>query len=105
MRNAMLLTVLIALTAAVAIAASEYYGDPKAAKGAPGLLSALRPGQVVGLSECGGNYELTVSNTKILSRYKVSQIGADYVVLNSQPKLLDIRIPVTSIRAIIHLKR
>ncbi|MDP6633628.1 MAG: hypothetical protein QGG42_01885 [Phycisphaerae bacterium] len=105
MRNAILLTVLIAATAVVAMAAADYYDSPKAAKGTPGLLSVLRPGQTVTLSECGGNYELTVSNTKILSRYKVSKVGADYVVLSSQPKLLDIRIPVTSIRAIKHLKR
>jgi hypothetical protein len=105
MRNAILLAALIAATAAAAIAASEYYDNPKAAKGAPGLLSVLKPGQTVGLSECGGSYELTISNTKILSRYKVAKVGADYIVLNSKPKLLDIRIPVTSIRAIIHLKR
>ena len=105
MRNAVLLMVLVALTATVAIAAADYYGDPKTAKGDTGLLSVLKPGQVVGLSPCGSGYELTISTTKILSRYKVAMVGSDYVVLNSDPKLLEIRIPVTSIRAIIHMKR
>jgi len=97
--------VLVALTAAAAIAASDYYNTPKAAKDNAGLLSVLKVGQTVGLSEGNSGYELTISTTKILSRYKVAKVGADYVVLNSQPKLLDIRIPITSIRAIIHMKR
>ncbi|MBC8372869.1 MAG: hypothetical protein H8E53_04690 [Planctomycetes bacterium] len=105
MRNAILLMVLVALTATVAIAAADYYGDPKGAKGAAGLLAVLKPGQTVGLSPCGGAYELTVSTTKILSRYKVAEVGADYVGFSSEPKLLEIRIPVTSIRSIIHMKR
>jgi hypothetical protein len=105
MRNTILLTVLLGLTAAAAIAASDYYGnEPKEAKGG-GLLSVLKPGQVVSLSECGSSYELMISTTKMLSRYKVAKVGADYVVLTSQPKLLDIRIPVTSIRAIVHMRR
>ena len=105
MRNAILLMVLVALTAAAAIAASDYYDTPKAAKDDAGLLSVLKPGQVIGLSQCGSGYELTISTTKILSRYKVSKVAGDYVVLSSEPKLLDIRIPITSIRAIIHMKR
>jgi hypothetical protein len=105
MRNAILLTVLLGLTAVAAMAASGYYGDkPKEANGG-GLLSVLKHGQVVGLSECGSRYELMISTTKMLSRYKVSKVGSDYVVLTSQPKLLDIRIPVTSIRAIVHMRR
>ena len=105
MRNTILLMVLVALTATLAIAAADYYDDPKTAKDTAGLLSVLRPGQTVGLSECGGSYELTVSTTKILSRCKVAKVGADYVVLSSEPKLMEIRIPVTSIRAIIHMRR
>ena len=107
MRNAMLLTVLVALVAAAAATAATitYHDDPKAANDKAGLLSVLKPGQVVNLSQCGSAYELTISTTKILSRYKVAKVGGDYVVLRSEPKLLDIRIPVTSIRAIIHLKR
>ena len=107
MRNAMLLTVLVALAAAAvsAAATADYYDDPKTAKGGAGMLAVLKPGQVVGLDQCGSAYELTISTTKILSRYKVAKVGKDYVVLNSEPKLLDIRIPVTSIRAIIHMKR
>jgi len=106
MRNAILLMVLVALAAAAAAAATaDYYDNPKTAKGPAGLLSVLKPGQTVGLSECGAAYELTISTTKILSKYKVAKVGRDYVVLNSQPKLIDIRIPVTSIRAIIHMKR
>ena len=98
--------VLVALAAAAAAAATaDYYGDPKAAKGGAGLLAVLKPGQTVGLSERGSAYELTISTTKILSRYKVAKVGRDYVVLNSETKLLDIRIPVTSIRAIVHMKR
>lgn len=107
MRNTILLTVTLALTAAIAIAASEYYGDAKGAKNGDdgGLLSVLRPGQVVGLAQCGSGYDLTISTTKILSRYKVAKVGADYVVLSSEPKLLEMRIPATSIRSIIHMKR
>ena len=105
MRNTILLTVLVALSAVAAIAAAGYYDDVKTDKGAPGLLSVLKPGQVVSLSECGGSYELTISTTKILSRYKVAQVARDYVVLISERKLMEIRIPITSIRAILHMKR
>ncbi len=103
MRNAILLMVLLAVAAVAA--AATYYDDPKAAKDTGGLLSVLKPGQVVSLNQCGSAYELTISTTKILSRYKVAKVASDYVVLSSEPKLLDIRIPLTSIRAIIHMKR
>ncbi len=109
MRNAIFAVLLIVLVALAAVAAAattaNYYGDPKAAKGDTGLLAVLKPGQTVSLTECGSAYELTISTTKILSRYKVAKVGSDYVILNSQSKLLDIRIPVTSIRAIVHMKR
>lgn len=105
MRNAILLTVLIAAVAAGALAAADYYDNPKPAKGKSGLLAVLKPGQTIGLAERGSSYELTISTTKILSRYKVAKVGRDYVVLHSEPKLLDIRIPITSIRAIVHMKR
>jgi len=105
MRNAILLLSVMAILAAGALAASEYYGDAKATNSTAGFLSVLKPGQTVGLSECGSGYELTISTTKILSRYKIAKVGADYVVLSSQPKLMEVRIPVTSIRAILHLKR
>ncbi|MBT3200060.1 MAG: hypothetical protein HN350_09100 [Phycisphaerales bacterium] len=105
MRNTILLVLLIGLTASVALAASGYYGDKKAAAKPAGFLSVLKPGQVVALAECGGSYELTISTSKMLSRYKVAEVGGNYVVLASQPKLSEIRIPLTSIRSIIHLKR
>ena len=105
MRNAILLMVLAAVAGAAAAATADYYGDPKTAKGGAGVLSVLKPGQIVGLSERGSAYELTISTTKILSRYKVARVAGDYVVLASEPKLMDIRIPITSIRAIIHMKR
>ena len=105
MRNAILLMVLVAAATVAAAATADYYGDPKAAKEKAGLLAVLKPGQVVGLDQCGSAYELTISTTKILSRYKVARVAGDYVVLSSEPKLLEIRIPVTSIRAIIHMKR
>jgi hypothetical protein len=97
--------VAVAAAAVAAAATADYYGDPKAEKDKAGVLSVLKPGQVVGLDQCGSAYELTISTTKILSRYKVAKVAGDYVVLSSEPKLLEIRIPITSIRAIIHMKR
>ncbi len=105
MRNAILLTALVALTAIATAATSDYYDNPKPAAGNAGLLSVLRQGQTVGLKECGSGYELTVSTAKILSRYKVAKVARDYVVLSNGPKLMEIRIPITSIRAILHMKR
>ena len=105
MRNTILLVLLVGLTASVALAASGYYGDKKAPAKPIGFLSELKPGQVVSLAECGGNYDLTIATSKMLSRYKIAEVGANYVVLVGQPKRMEIRIPVTSIRSIIHLKR
>jgi len=106
MRNVVLLTVLVALVAAtVAAATANYYDNPKTPNGKSGLLAVLKPGQTIGLNQCGAAYELTISTTKIPSRYKVAKVAPDYVVLSSEPKLLEIRIPVTSIRAIVHMKR
>jgi hypothetical protein len=106
MRNVILLMVLVALAATVGNAAiDDYYGDTKTKSDKTGLLSVLKPGQKVILSQCSGSYELTISNTTILSKYKVAKVADDFVILTSKPKLLEIRIPVTSIRAIIHLKR
>ncbi len=107
MRNVILLMLLVALAAtAGSVATADYYGDAKKTSGdKSGLMSVLKPGQKVGLSLSGGSYELTISNTTILSKYKVAKVADDFVILTSKPKLLEIRIPVTSIRAIIHLKR
>jgi len=107
MRNAILLTVLVALVAATVAAAAtaNYYDNPKTTNDKSGLLAVLKPGQTIGLNQCGAAYELTISTTKIPSRYKVAKVAPDYVVLSSEPKLLEIRIPVTSIRAIVHMKR
>jgi len=109
MRRTVLMTGFLAAVvaaAAVAMAAgASYYDKSNAAKNDGGLLSVLKPGQVIGVTSHGSAYELTISKTKILSKYKVVKVGGDYVVLTSEPKLLDLRIPVTSIKAIVHLKR
>jgi len=107
MQKTLLMMGLTAVVAAAVVAVATgqtYYGAKKPAKD-DGLMSVLKPGQVIRLDTSGSLYELTISNTKIVSKYKVAHIGRDYVVLESKPKLLELRIPVTSIRSIVHLKR
>jgi len=67
------------------------------------FLAVLKEGQTVTLKESAGKYEITLMKNIPLG-HKVIEVGSDYVVFEDHASVTEIRIPVTSIKAIIKLK-
>lgn len=66
-----------------------------------GVLSVLSKGQAVSLKDIGGRYEIGVfaEGPQILG-YTVMQVGNDYVVLQDIVKVIELRIPIYSVKAV-----
>ena len=99
------LILIVGLAVVVAVVASTAASNLYADKSGKGVLSTLKVGQPVALDEDGAVFDLQVSTRKLSTSYRVVEVGRDYVVLGNKRKLLEVRIPVSSIRSIVHLKR
>lgn len=71
-----------------------------------GVLSSLKIGQIVSVKESGERYLITVvdGDLKLPQSHKVSEIGADFVVVEDITGLNVVRIPLTSIKAVVHFR-
>jgi hypothetical protein len=70
-----------------------------------GVLSGLKPGMPVSLSENAGRYEIGVfSKGPEVLGYKVLEVGADYLVLEDISGIKELRIPLYSIKSVITTK-
>lgn len=76
------------------------HGQEKPRKG---FLAVLKEGQTVTVKENAGSYEITMMKNIPLG-HKVIEVGSDYVVVEDAAGIIETRIPVTSIKAIIKLK-
>ena len=68
-----------------------------------GFLSVLKAGQAVTVKENGGRYEITVMDEVRLGQ-RITEVGADYLVVEDVAGVTETRIPVYSIKAIVRLK-
>ena len=92
---------LLAMTAALLLTIpATSHGQDKPRRG---FLTALKEGQTVTLKENAGKYEITLLKNIPLG-HKIIEVGSDFVVVEDAAGVTEIRIPVTSIKAIIKLK-
>jgi hypothetical protein len=108
---------MLAVFGAVAAAAGWHYGShsptsanaaeqPAPERGSHGFLAGLRVGQSVTMKDAAGRYELTVHDDLPLGPLgpKITEVGADYVVVNDGVGVSETRIPVYSIKSIVRFK-
>ena len=71
-----------------------------------GILASLKVDQAVSVKETGDRYLITVieGDLKLPQSHKVLEIGSDFVVVEDITGLNVIRIPLTSIKAVVHFK-
>lgn len=71
-------------------------GQEKARKG---FLSMLKEGRFISLKEVGGKFEITlIENLKFGP--KVLEVGGDYVSIEDDAAIAEVRIPIYSIKSI-----
>ena len=68
-----------------------------------GFLSVLKAAQSVTVKENGGRYEVTVMDEVRLG-HRITEVGADYLVVEDVAGVTETRIPIYSIKAIVRLK-
>lgn len=71
-----------------------------------GVLATLKVGQMVNLKESAERYLLTVieGDLKIPQSHTVQEVGADFVVLRDFTGFNELRVPITSLKAVVHFK-
>ncbi|HWL08422.1 MAG TPA: hypothetical protein VNQ76_08460 [Planctomicrobium sp.] len=95
------LTFLILLLVLTPLIAQEEVGSKPT-----GVLSTLRVGQMVNVKETGEKYLITIidGDAKLPVPHTVLEIGNDLVVVKDFTGLNETRIPLTSIKAVVHFK-
>ena len=63
----------------------------------------LKAAQSVTVKENGGRYEVTVMDEVRLG-HRITEVGADYLVVEDVAGVTETRIPIYSIKAIVRLK-
>lgn len=64
------------------------------------FLSALKKGQTIGVKEAGGRFEITLTDDVLGPRgFTVTEVGADYVMIEDLSGTVECRIPVYAIPA------
>jgi hypothetical protein len=64
-----------------------------------GLLSVLKKDQRIGLKDLGNDYQISVM-PGIELLYKVKEVGADFVVVEDFPGIVETRIPIYRIKSV-----
>lgn len=68
------------------------------------FLSVLKEGQSVTLKDAAGRYEISTIEGSDFAGHKVTEIGADYLVIQDISGINEFHIPVFSIKSINQLK-
>jgi hypothetical protein len=92
--------VAVAVMAAVLAARAQ---EP--AKPAAGVLAGLRVGQDIAMTEAGAAVQLTVFTVERPGPFKITGLGADYVVIQDLAGLNEHRIPIYAIKMVTNVKR
>jgi hypothetical protein len=103
--NASRWAVLVGLLAAVVVAFTVSTGTsqpPQPAKKT--VFSSLKLGQSVTLKDKGSAWEIGTTDDEAPLTHKVAEIGEDYIVLRDEPGAVETRIPVTAVRALVHVR-
>ena len=98
------LVIVLAILMVVVIVSLAISNAPAAAADG-GVLSVLKVGQTVVVKDLGEKLQIEISTRKLTSNYKVVEVSRDYVVLSHKPRLHEVRIPLSSVKWIVHDKR
>ena len=101
MKKAWLLAVplVVAAMAVMAVYAQE------APQPAGGVFAGLRIGQNIAMADAGAAVQLTVFAQERPGPYKITELGADYLVIQDLACLNEHRIPITSVKMVTSVKR
>lgn len=91
--------------AAVVVAftvSTETSQPPSAAKKT--VFSSLKVGQSVTLKEKGPLWEVGTTDDEAPLTHKVAEIDDGYIVLRDEAGAVETRIPVTAVRAVVHVR-
>ena len=92
--------VAISAVCLVLFAASGLAPGPK-----EGVLSVLKPGMPVSLTDKDGSYEIGIfTNGPDMLGYKVLEVGVDYVVLIDVSEIKELRVPIYAIKSVVTTK-
>jgi hypothetical protein len=71
-----------------------------------GIFSTLKAGQAINVKETGERYLLTVieGESKLPQSHAVLEVGQDFVAVKDFTGLNETRIPITSVKAVVHFK-
>jgi hypothetical protein len=69
-----------------------------------GVLATLKVGQNVNLKEVGERYSIMVVGGDIPQPHKVLEVGTDFIVVKDLSGLNETRIPLTSLKSVVHFK-
>jgi hypothetical protein len=94
---------IVCLFAACAFVRFDYFAQGQAPVAAStGALAVLTRGQHVGVQDSGGRFEINAfPGSGVFFGSEVVDVGSDFVVLRDLTGVTEMRIPVTSIKAVI----
>jgi hypothetical protein len=96
---------IVALAASAFLALGILAASGQAPVQTRGVLSVLHVGQQLSLKETSGRYEVSVfKDGPDLLSHKVVEVGGDYLVVQDVVGVIETRIPIFSIKAILTVK-
>lgn len=95
--------VVLAMLVGLAITATTGTSEPPPAR-KQGIFAVLKVGQSVSLKDKGPVWEIHTTDDGTSLTHKVAEIGEDYLVVRDETGMIEPRIPVTAVRAVVHVK-
>ncbi|HMP57721.1 MAG TPA: hypothetical protein PKD86_00085 [Gemmatales bacterium] len=95
------ITVLIAVVVLAVLLSTATSQQPPTARRT--VFSTLKIGQAVSLKEKAGLYEISTTDEGGPLTHKVVEVGDDYLVLRDEAGTVEWRIPVSAVRAVVHV--
>ncbi|QDV30284.1 hypothetical protein Spb1_22130 [Planctopirus ephydatiae] len=94
----------VALLAALLL--TPLFAQQQAQSKVSGVFSNLKAGQALNVKETGERYLLTVidGDSKLPQPHTILEVGSDFVVVKDFTGLNETRIPITSVKAVVHFK-
>ena len=99
----MIRIILLAMTL-LAIAAACTLGNAADSQSEKGFFATLKPDQQIVLKEVGDKYEINVLELESRLSHVVVEVGSNHIVIRDSVGLIETRIPVYSIIAIVTMK-
>lgn len=99
--TAALVGLLATVTVALVVSSGASQPPPAPRKS---ILSSLKVGQPVTLKEKGPGWEIGTTDEAGPLTHKVAEVHDDFIVLKDEAGAVESRIPVTAVRAVVHVR-